>query len=236
VESRQSSSEPNHYRVLDVAPTAGHPEVRQAYHRAARRWHPDRFAGKPRGEAERAEAEMRRVNQAWEVLGDAARRRSYDLELRQGATGVGAARPAGPVREDDIFRIDPRLLDPTFLAARRYAQADEISGRSSVVLRMAPLVAIIGLLGAIFVFTAYARDNPDTAATTTVPGPQLGAGIEANDCVSVLSGPSLLERPCGPGADGRIIGARLPDGVCPPATVREVVLSNGAIACLGAAS
>jgi hypothetical protein len=52
--------------------------------------------------------------------------------------------------------------------------------------------------------------------------------------VSVLTGPSLLKRPCGPTADGRVIGARLPDGVCALATVREVELSNGAIACLGA--
>jgi phosphatidylserine decarboxylase len=36
-------------------------------------------------------------------------------------------------------------------------------------------------------------------------------------------------------ADGKVIGARLPDGVCPIGTIREVELTNGAIACLGPA-
>ncbi|MEL7158101.1 MAG: J domain-containing protein [Actinomycetota bacterium] len=226
-----------HYEVLDVAADAQQAEVRKAYHRAARQWHPDRYAGRPPAEAARAEAHMRRLNQAWEVLGDVERRKRYDVELRR-ASG-STSRPARPMGgatvpdDDGVIRIDPRLLDPSFLAARRHVQSDEISNRTSFILRVAPVVALLGLLGAIFVFTAYARDGAETAVTTTVPGPRLGAGIEANDCVSVLTGPSLLERPCGPTADGRVIGARLPDGVCPAGTVREVELSNGAIACLG---
>lgn len=230
--------EPTHYQVLDVARTAGQVEVRQAYHRAARRWHPDRFVSEAPAAAERAEAEMRRVNLAWEVLGDPARRRIYDLELRQGisrspgSAGAGAQTGVGP---DGVVRIDPRLLDPTYLAARRHAQANEIADRSSLILRAAPLVVVLALLGAIFVFTAYARDNPDPTTETTAPGPNLGAGIEANDCVTVIEGPALLERDCGPGAAGRVIGARLPDGECPVGAVREVELINGAIVCLAPA-
>lgn len=227
----------NHYEVLDVGATADRAEIRQAYYRAARRWHPDHVAGASAVEAAEAEAHMRRVNQAWEVLGDEQRRKSYDVELRRAAgLSVGTARPMGgaTVPDDDgVIRIDPRLLDPSFLAARRHVQVDEISNRTSFILRVAPMVALLGLLGAIFVFTAYAREGVEVAAPTTVPGPRLGTGIEANDCVSVLTGPSLLERPCDVSADGRVIGARLPDGVCPVGTVREVELSNGAIACLG---
>ncbi len=225
-----------HYDVLGVAPSADHAEVRRAYHKAARRWHPDRFVGKPTAEAERAESTMRRLNEAWEILGDHQRRKSYDIELRRGTGATGRpARPMGRQIDDDgIIRIDPRLLDPSYLASRRHAQVDEISNRSSAIVRLAPVVGVLGLLIAIFVFTAYARDGGQVAVTTTVPGPSLGTGIEANDCVSVLGGPSLLERPCGPTADGRVIGARLPDGVCPLGTIREVVLANGAIACLAA--
>ena len=224
----------NHYEVLEVAPTAEHADVRRAYHRAARRWHPDRFVGEPTAEAIRAEGQMRLVNQAWEVLGDANRRRAYDRELRGGQGHGATSRPTVTADDEGVIRVDPRLLDPSFLAARREAQLDEISNRSSAVLRMAPVVAVVGLLIGIFIFTAYARSATGGSATTTVPGPSLGTGIQANDCVSVLTGPALLERPCGPTADGRVIGARLPDGECPVGTVNEVELSNGAIACLAA--
>lgn len=228
---------PTHYEVLEVARSAEHIDIRRAYHRAARRWHPDRFAERSAADVEQAEGRMRLVNQAWEVLGDAGRRMVYDRELRGGLTGDTTARrtTTGPVADDDgVIRIDPRLLDPAFLAARRDAHLNEISNRSSAILRMAPLVALLGLLAAIFVFTAYARNNSGSVAGTTLPGPSLGAGIEANDCVSVLTGPALLARPCDATADGRVIGARLPDGVCPLGTIREVELTNGAIACLAA--
>ncbi len=67
-----------------------------------------------------------------------------------------------------------------------------------------------------------------------MPGPALGSGIEANDCVDVIGGPSLLEVPCTATADGRVIGAHLGDGSCPLGTIRELELSNGVRACLGA--
>lgn len=225
---------PTHYDVLSVTPSDAHDDIRRAYHRAARQWHPDRFVDKPPSEARLAENRMRQVNEAWSVLGDSAKRRAYDLDLRVGGDGT-TPRTTSLADDDGVIRIDPRLLDPAFLAERRHAQADEISNRSALILRAAPFVLIVGLLGAIFVFTAYARDGADVAPTTTVAGPSLGTGIEANDCVSVLTGPSLLKRPCGQGADGMVIGARLAEGECPIGTIREVFLTNGAIACLGSA-
>jgi len=234
----QHPAVPTHYEVLNVASRSDQAEIRRAYHQAARRWHPDGFGAGEESDAVRAEAEMRLVNRAWEVLGDEDRRRSYDLELRRrsGPTAGGGTRVGPRADADGVIRIDPRLLDPSVLAARRHAQSDQISNRSSLILRVAPALAILGLLVAIFVFTAYARDGGDDAAgaTTTLPGPSLGAGIQANDCVSVLTGPALLARPCDAAADGRVIGARLPDGVCPLATLRQVELTNGAIVCLGA--
>jgi DnaJ-domain-containing protein 1 len=226
---------PTHYQVLDVAPTADQAAIRRAYHQAARRWHPDRLGQLSAEDAKRAEVEIRRVNQAWEVLGREDRRREYDRQVRAGEVPAQGARPAGVRSDDGVIRIDPRLLDPEFLAARRHAQFDEISHVHSIVLRAVPLLAVVGLLGAIFVFSAYARSDQGVAAPTTVAGPSLGEGIDANDCVSVLTGPALLARPCGDGADGRVIGARIDgiDGsVCPLGTSREVRLSNGVVACL----
>jgi hypothetical protein len=176
---------------------------------------------------------MRRVNEAWEVLGEVDRRRAYDREL-QGLSTVDRSAANGYRNDDGIIRIDPRLLDPDVLNARRHAQTDEISNRSSAVLRVAPVLGLVGLLAVIFIFTAYARSGRGSATTTTFVGPGLGAGIEGGVCVSVIGGPSLLARPCDTNADGRVIGARQPDGACPLGTIREVELTNGAIACLGA--
>ena len=232
---RENSTRRDHYEILGVARTAPHSEVRRAYLARARRWHPDGFSGAPVAEAEKAERAMRRVNQAWEVLGDPDRRQAYDRQLVPGVRTVDDAR-AGIRTDDGVTRIDPRLLDPAFLTARREAQLTDISNRTSLVLRAAPLLAVLGLLVAIFVFTAYARDSVGTATPSTVPGPNLGAGIAANDCVTITSGPALLEVPCTAAAAGRVIGAYLAGGggSCPIGTDREQELSNRTVVCLDA--
>ncbi len=225
----EANSQPSdHYRVLGVARRAEPDEIRKAYLDAARRWHPDRQAGKTADRMAEAERNMRQANEAFAVLSDPEQRRAYDQRWRQDST---SGRPG--VRTDDgITRVDPRLLDPEFLAARRAAQIDEISHRSSVVVRAIPVVVVLALLGAIFVFTAYARDGEGPPVATTVPGPALGGDIVANDCVVITSGPALQEVPCTAAVAWRVIGARLPDGQCPLGTETEVELTNGAIVCL----
>ena len=227
--------EPDHYRVLGVPRRADHDQIRRAYLDAARRWHPDRFNGRPADEAAEAETAMRRVNQAWSVLGDAEQRAAYDRRVVPQAPKPGER--AGVNTSDGVTRIDPRLLDPDFLVARREAQLEQISGRGAVVLRMAPIVAVLGLLAAILVFTAYARDAVTPPTPSTIAGPSLGQGIAANDCVQIMSGPSFIETECGPNAAGRVIGAYELDGggSCPLGTIQEVVLTNGLVACLASA-
>jgi len=70
------------YAVLGVGADAGSAEIKAAYRALVKRHHPD--AG---GDAERILA----LNAAWEVLGDADRRRRYDASRRPAAA---AARPA----------------------------------------------------------------------------------------------------------------------------------------------
>lgn len=80
----------DHYARLGVTAEASADEVRDAYRRAARRHHPDT----PGGDV----TTMAAVNEAWRVLGDPARRRDYDRELRAASTpppSVGE-RPAPP--------------------------------------------------------------------------------------------------------------------------------------------
>ena len=62
----------NHYDTLGVAPDATADEIRKAYRRLARKYHPDVSK-----EAD-AQTRMRENNEADEVLGDPARRAEYD--------------------------------------------------------------------------------------------------------------------------------------------------------------
>jgi hypothetical protein len=221
-----------HYKTLGVSADASADEVRKAYLAAARLWHPDRFAHRAPLEAKEAEDRMRKLNEAWAVLGDQSSRRQYDRELSSlahGATTVGEA-----VRSDDgIPRIDPRLLDPEFLAARRQLMEEDTDARHSAVLRVLTVLGFFGLLVGIFVFTAYANGSSGTAPSTTFPAPDLGIGIEAGSCVRQMSDGSLQERSCDDLNDGRVVGAREVDGSCPPFTVRELLLPNELVVCLG---
>lgn len=81
----------DHYRALDVAPTATTEEIHAAWRFTLVAFHPDRF--RDPGQRRRAEEITKRANAAWQALGDPARRRRYDRGLRDGAPGGAAGRP-----------------------------------------------------------------------------------------------------------------------------------------------
>jgi curved DNA-binding protein len=64
---------PSYYVLLQVSPEASQEEIRSAYRRLARRYHPDGTDPNPQL--------MRLLNAAYEVLRDPAKRRQYDLFL-----------------------------------------------------------------------------------------------------------------------------------------------------------
>ncbi len=80
---------PDHYATLGVEPTAAPDEVRAAWRFALQAFHPDRF----RDEAQRARAEdmAKRVNAAWDVLGDPVSRARYDRRRASARAEAGAA-------------------------------------------------------------------------------------------------------------------------------------------------
>lgn len=112
-----SHSSPNHYRVLYVQPDAP-PEVIKAAWRAlmsARRVHPD-LGG--------SHDEAVRLNAAYEVLGDAARRAAYDHSLRQPPTRstrppAAATSPHQPPRASPAANACPFCGQPHSGALRR---------------------------------------------------------------------------------------------------------------------
>jgi curved DNA-binding protein len=63
----------DYYSTLGVAKTATEKEIKQAYRKLARKHHPDVNPGD-----KSAEAKFKEFNEAYEVLGDPAKRRKYD--------------------------------------------------------------------------------------------------------------------------------------------------------------
>lgn len=77
----------DYYAVLGVSRDASQEDIKKAYRRLARRLHPDVNGGSE------AEEEFKRVSQAYDVLSDPQKRRSFDMgadPFASGGTGFGA--------------------------------------------------------------------------------------------------------------------------------------------------
>ncbi len=63
----------DYYKLLEVARTATEQDIKSAYRRLARKYHPDVNQGNAQ-----AEDRFKEINEAYEVLGDVEKRRKYD--------------------------------------------------------------------------------------------------------------------------------------------------------------
>ena len=102
-----------HYEVLGVSTGADPAEIRRAYLKLARRFHPDAHGGRSPAERAHADRRMRDVNAAWSALSDPARRKAYDARMvRARPPREERPRPPGhgwrPRVEDDAWMDDYR--------------------------------------------------------------------------------------------------------------------------------
>ena len=78
----------DYYAVLVISREAHAREIKRAYKKLVRKWHPDLHPDDPAGRMK-----MQEINEAYEVLGDPQKRRAYDRRIEEERiSGVQASR------------------------------------------------------------------------------------------------------------------------------------------------
>lgn len=97
----------DYYQTLGVARGASQDEIKKAFRKLARQYHPDKNPGD-----KAAEEKFKEINQAYETLSDAEKRKQYDELLRLGAFGPGAGgfRPGQGPFAGGGQGFDPRIF------------------------------------------------------------------------------------------------------------------------------
>src|SRR6516165_2606908 len=65
----------DYYSILGVPKNAPEKDIKSAYRKLARKWHPDTNPENPKG----AEEKFKEISEAYEVLGDPDKRKKYDV-------------------------------------------------------------------------------------------------------------------------------------------------------------
>lgn len=208
-----------HYQRLGVEPSASTEEIRAAYRQLARRLHPDRLGDTTGPERVHAERRMREINESWEVLRDAGRRRRYDEGRLQGPRRPAAATPApagpgravAPVDDDDLVDVLP-----------------EMGRLGAGAMRHGPWLVLVLVLGLIFVGTAYAGGGSDEPA----PPQRAGADVVPGSCIDTGPGTVVDVVPCSGPHELEVVGVAATAEGCPPDSEPRRFSNAGAWDCV----
>lgn len=188
----------SYYDVLGVEAEATSEAIRRAYRRRARDLHPDRQGEAAPADAATAARAMQELNEAWRVLGDAKRRAAYDRSLVLPTAPSPAPAGAGQLLDDDDVDYDERPYPHPL------AQPGDL-GISLV--RGLPWAAVVVVLTAIFIFTAFAGGDDDG-------DPSSGSEL-IGSCVRLQPGGVVLQVPCDTPSDGRVDLVVVRSSLCP---------------------
>lgn len=70
---------PDYYEIMSISRDSSQEEIKKAYRRLAKKYHPDANPGN-----KNAEEKFKEINEAYATLGDEDRKKAYDLKLDTG--------------------------------------------------------------------------------------------------------------------------------------------------------
>lgn len=103
----------NPFETLELKPGASAEDIKMAYHRLAKQWHPDRFEGE---EKARAELRFREISEAFELLRDPVRRQQAEQQ-------AGVAPQSVP--EQSKAPVGERTPEDWYEEAKREAESGD---------------------------------------------------------------------------------------------------------------
>lgn len=194
---------PSHYDVLGVARDATPDEVRAAYRRLARRHHPDRMRA-----AGTSDDEMPRINEAYRVLSDPARRAVYDASRRTSAAPPGSRGSATSKVQD---------------APSARVWYDEPRRTPNMPWRTLGVAGVLGVV-AVVVLAQFAEP-------TAPAGPD--GILRVGDCVTLLGNGDAEEVACVDEPGELVVRAFVPfDATCPGRTEPHRDRQGMGVACV----
>lgn len=100
----------NYYEILGVQKSASADELKSAYRKLAKKYHPDVYASASEQEKKDAEAKFKEINHAYDVLSDDQKRAAYDTygdengpQMGSGFSGFSGGEGGFGFDVDDIF-------------------------------------------------------------------------------------------------------------------------------------
>jgi molecular chaperone DnaJ len=211
------ASPKDYYQALGVSETATTDEIKKAFRRLAKQYHPDRNPNNPQA-AER----FKEINEAHDVLSDVAKRKRYDQLRRYGAY-AGAGRPGsegpgGPGGSADFDLSDlgsfgglGDLFSSIF--GRRGGGAVPEEGEDEIETTVAIPFRVAALGGKVPVVLRLPEVCPTCGGSGAAPGATLSTCPECRGrgTISFGQGGFAVTRPC-PVCRGR---GKVPSQRCP---------------------
>ena len=87
--------EKSYYDILELQKNASADEIKQAYRKLAKKYHPDLYTHASEAEKKKAEARIKEINQAYSVLSDPQKKKMYDTYGSEDPTKASAAQGGG---------------------------------------------------------------------------------------------------------------------------------------------